>query len=342
METVVAKIISVPDTEYMYDNENRPGICPVCHNTLEKIPDIHYKVAKKRADILLTYDGYYIVTEKFKEFCKENKYSNITFTKLADSAGYYFFMPHEIYKLDYIHRKTRFLNKRECCGSYDEIIGATPAYKLSSFSTQSDDFINRSEYFFGTKGCKEPLIIIGIKTQQKMKVAGLKGISYNNVYSIEIIYGKPKPIDEVTLQDMQENPIWVFALDEEDSEGIDETWQKPILNYDNVTHELVEAYILMKSTDGQYDISANLDIKKETLDDVTYWEPEQECWIPIDNIKNYKGLQFIAIPKIEKESDVIFGFDDTRNTFCSIRSRGQSKAEKRNLFSFFSSLFRKE
>jgi hypothetical protein len=93
----------------------------------------------------------------------------------------------------------------------------------------------------------------------------------------------------------------------------------------------------MKSTDGQYDISANLDIKKEMLDDVTYWEPEQECWIPIDNIKDYKELQFIAIPKIKKESDVIFGFDDTRNTFCSIRSRGQSKVEKRDLFSFFSS-----
>ena len=175
-----------------------------------------------------------------------------------------------------------------------------------------------------------------------MKEVDTKGVNNNNVYSTKITYGKPKPIDEVTWQDMQENPIWVFALDEEDSEEIDETWQKPILNYDNVTHELVEAYILMKSTYGQYDISANLDIKKETLDDVTYWEPEQECWIPIDNIKNYKGLQFIAIPKIEKESDVIFGFDDTRNTFCSIRSRGQSKAEKRNLFSFFSSLFRKE
>ena len=97
-----------------------------------------------------------------------------------------------------------------------------------------------------------------------MKEVDTKGVNNNNVYSIEIIYGKPKPIDEVTLQDMQENPIWVFALDEEDSEEIDETWQKPILNYDNVTHELVEAYILMKSTDGQYDISENLDIKKET------------------------------------------------------------------------------
>lgn len=27
METVVAKTISVPDIEYMYDNENRPGTC---------------------------------------------------------------------------------------------------------------------------------------------------------------------------------------------------------------------------------------------------------------------------------------------------------------------------
>ena len=96
-----------------------------------------------------------------------------------------------------------------------------------------------------------------------MKEAGTKGVNNNNVYSIEIIYGNPKTIDEVSLKDMQENSIWIFALDEEDSEEIDETWQKPILNYDNVTHELVEAYILMKSTDGQYDISANLGIKKK-------------------------------------------------------------------------------
>lgn len=96
-----------------------------------------------------------------------------------------------------------------------------------------------------------------------MKEVDTKGVNNKNVYSTKIAYGKPKPIDEVSLQDMQENPIWVFALDEEDSEEIDETWQKPILNYDNVTHELVEAYILMKSTDGQYDISANLDIKKK-------------------------------------------------------------------------------
>lgn len=58
-----------------------------------------------------------------------------------------------------------------------------------------------------------------------MKVFGIKKV--NDIYS-EIVYGKPKPIDEVTLQDMQKNPIWIFALDEEEeAEGIDETWQNP-------------------------------------------------------------------------------------------------------------------
>lgn len=256
------------------------------------------------------------------------------FTKLTDSTGYYFFMPQDIYILDYIHRKTRFLNKRECCGSYDEIIGATPAYKLSSFSTESNDFINRSEYYFGTKGCKDPLIIIGLETEQKMKAFGIKGVSYINVYSIETIYGKSKPIDEVTLQDMQENPIWIFALDEEDSDEVDESWLKPILKSDNVMSEFVEAYILLKSTDGQYYISANLDIKKEVLDDVTFWKPEQQCWIPIENIDSYKEMQFIAVPKIEKETDILFGFDSSKNLFSSLRSQAQLKEKKKTIFSF--------
>lgn len=80
-----------------------------------------------------------------------------------------------------------------------------------------------------------------------MKAFGIKGVSYINVYSIETIYGKSKPIDEVTLQDMQENPIWIFTLDEEDSDEVDESWLKPILKSDNVMSEFVEAYILLKA-----------------------------------------------------------------------------------------------
>ena len=45
---------------------------------------------------------------------------------------------------------------------------------------------------------------------------------------MEIIFGESKPIEQVTLDDILLFPIWIWALDEEDKEGQDETWQKNI------------------------------------------------------------------------------------------------------------------
>ena len=39
MEKLVAKIAMGHDIVHMYSNENRPGTCPICHNTIEKMPD---------------------------------------------------------------------------------------------------------------------------------------------------------------------------------------------------------------------------------------------------------------------------------------------------------------
>ena len=48
MEKLVAKIVMGHDIAHMYSNENRPGTCPICHNTIEKTPDPLYKVPKKK------------------------------------------------------------------------------------------------------------------------------------------------------------------------------------------------------------------------------------------------------------------------------------------------------
>ena len=63
----------------------------------------------------------------------------------------------------------------------------------------------------------------------------------------EILFGKAKPMEEVNLEDFQKNPIWIFALDEEEFEGQDEIWLKPVLNSTNVTSEMVEVYILLQN-----------------------------------------------------------------------------------------------
>jgi hypothetical protein len=37
-----------------------------------------------------------------------------------------------------------------------------------------------------------------------------------------------KPIDQITVADLVEFPIWEFCLDEEGVEGMDETWVRPL------------------------------------------------------------------------------------------------------------------
>ena len=37
-----------------------------------------------------------------------------------------------------------------------------------------------------------------------------------------------KPIDQITVPDLVEFPIWEFCLDEEGVEGMDETWVRPL------------------------------------------------------------------------------------------------------------------
>ncbi|UBD66307.1 hypothetical protein K6V25_05630 [Bacteroides salyersiae] len=181
MEKLVAKIVMGHDIAHMYSNENRPGTCPICHNTIEKIPDPLYKVPKKKGDMFYTYDGFCIVSENFKSFCDERVYPHLTFVPLTKSVGYYFFVPQDIYKLDYIRRNVQFIDKRTCCGCYDEVIGMSPSYKKIDFSTPTNDFICRSEYNFGSYGCKSPLIIVGLDTAAVMKSYGLKGICYDKV-----------------------------------------------------------------------------------------------------------------------------------------------------------------
>ena len=181
MEKIVAKVLFGSDADYMYEYNSCPGTCPVCGNRLSDIPNPLFRLRKKKGDVFGTYDLYQIVSSKFKMFCEEQGYPNLSFLELESSKGFYIFNPNEIYRLDYHRRKVQFLNKRECCGSYDEIIGAVPSYKEKGWIFQENDFIRRSEYLFGSYREKTPLIIVGLETAAKMKQYGISGIYFRNV-----------------------------------------------------------------------------------------------------------------------------------------------------------------
>ena len=181
MEKIVAKVLFGSDADYMYEYNSCPGTCPVCGNRLSDIPNPLFRLRKKKGDVFGTYDMYQIVSSKFKMFCEEQGYPNLSFLELESSKGFYIFNPNEIYRLDYHRRKVQFLNKRECCGSYDEIQGQI-AYKEKGWIFQDTDFIRRTEYSFGSYRSKCPMIIVGLETAAKMKQYGISGIYFRNVF----------------------------------------------------------------------------------------------------------------------------------------------------------------
>ena len=78
---VVAKILAPYDIKHMYrDPKNMPGLCPVCHCTVEKIPNLDYYTSTDK-DIAITYDGFYIVRDRFKLFCEKRGYEGLRFVK---------------------------------------------------------------------------------------------------------------------------------------------------------------------------------------------------------------------------------------------------------------------
>ena len=97
---VVAKTIEPYDIDHMYDDPDKmPGLCPVCHYTIEKIPNLDYHTATTK-DIAMTYDGFFIVRDRFKRFCDEQGYENLTFIPLNNSSKHYYFMPNDIFPID--------------------------------------------------------------------------------------------------------------------------------------------------------------------------------------------------------------------------------------------------
>ena len=60
-------------------------------------------------------------------------------------------------------------------------------------------------------------------------------------------YGKPKSLDDVSLADVQEFPIWVWVWEAGlEKEAEDETWQCPIVNTKDVTDEMAEPVITLR------------------------------------------------------------------------------------------------
>ena len=176
---IIAKILSGKDMDYMFlDQATRQGLCSVCHNLLEQIPDLNAKIKRKKGDFFVTYDGFTLVSQKFKDFCDERHYPNLTYKEMKNMPGLYYFMPNNVFRID--TSMLHLCNFNECCNSFDSIVGGV--IKAIDFKVETNDFICRSNFFMGSRHRKGPCIIVGLETAKKMRDFGLKDVYFHDVY----------------------------------------------------------------------------------------------------------------------------------------------------------------
>lgn len=195
---VVAFSLSCSDLDYMYpDMKSMPGVCPVCHCTLEKIPDLAFRVSMQR-DIGCTYDGFQIVSDRFKQFCEEQKYSGLEFLALPNSPGFYVLRVLDNFCADKNQTTIQYSGKHDCCG-HSDWLGRVNLVCHEDLSPDAN-FIQSFLYLCGDDCRKFSLLVVGVETAKRMRAYGLKGMSFHrDVY----YYGKK----DVAYNDLQER-IW--------------------------------------------------------------------------------------------------------------------------------------
>ncbi len=197
---ILGYVVTGPDNDsYMLDGVklSQTEICPACGLLLNfeyHNPDL--KLRRSTFDLSHCYDVGTIVSLRFKEFCIRQNYTNVRFSAFYASQNYYqFFIDNKI-ALDTVKRDIQFVKKCKHCHRYKEVIGATPAF-LKNEEYIPDGFFT-SDLFFGSDNSKNPVIIIGTETREKLQTEKIKGLWFEPIYTFTYWKAnfKPKPAEQ--------------------------------------------------------------------------------------------------------------------------------------------------
>ena len=100
--------------------------------------------------------------------------------------------------------------------------------------------------------------------------------------------GKRKPVDELTIEDFIDSPIWEWAIDEEGNEGQDETWVSP-LETQNFTEELNGSIVsgeLSTNDDEKFPMMCSLDIEDDEvfISSVVFYNRREDEYYALEEV----------------------------------------------------------
>ncbi len=180
---IIGKILYGKDNDsYMLNNFHDYEKCKDCQMAIGKPINLDFKLKKTSFDISNTYDGYTIVSSRFKKFCQDKKMQGLKFVELRNTLGFYVIFTENIVELDHEARKTSFKEFCPACGRYLSISGADPNF-IKSSDFKFDNTIYRSDILYGFKNEQNYLLIVNLDIYKEMSSEKFKGISFSDIYN---------------------------------------------------------------------------------------------------------------------------------------------------------------
>lgn len=186
MENLVAFNLSGQDNDsYMFSDFPTAESCDLCGYRMDFLKyNPNYYTGKILPDFSATYDGFWIVSQKFKEFCVRKNVPNLAFDKFINLKTYYNFRPGNIVAFDAVRRKTWFEKKCDKCENYESVTGTRPTYLKIAEPLKSG--IYRTDLVFASGNEKHPLILVGLETKEELVKEKLEGLEFAPAFGFTI------------------------------------------------------------------------------------------------------------------------------------------------------------
>ena len=168
------------DWRFGKDGVPHPATCGTCGRKTD--PDYVspvFRVKRRNRDITCTYDGYTLVSRRFKDVCEGASCAGAVFVPLPADEAFFWLRSDRTIAFDAVARGTRFEKPCPACGTFYSVVGATPV-RLRNAIPLGEGFY-RTDLEFGSGHEQHPLLIVGVRTAEMLKAATLKGLELRKI-----------------------------------------------------------------------------------------------------------------------------------------------------------------
>jgi len=158
-----------------------PATCPNCGRKVEPTyVTPTFRVKHRSRDVTVTYDGYTLVSKRFRDHCLEAAYSGVLFLPLPADADFFVIGSDRVIAFDVERRRTRREKYCEVCHAFNTVAGATPVMLRDVTAPLLDGFY-RTDIEFGSAHEQHPLMLVGTLTGQALKQAKFRNLELRPV-----------------------------------------------------------------------------------------------------------------------------------------------------------------